>query len=155
MKVDASALGSIARRSRGTPRVCLRLLRRVRDFALVRARGRIDEAVIADALALEGVDGLGLDNLDRAYLRTIAEVYRGGPVGLEAIAATLNEDAGTLEDVVEPYLLQIGFVARTRQGRRLTARAAEHMNLSNELTEAISVEQSLFETKDARSTVME
>jgi Holliday junction DNA helicase RuvB len=76
-------------------------------------------------------------------------------VGLEAIAATLNEDAGTLEDVVEPYLLQIGFVARTRQGRRLTARAAEHMNLSIELTEAISVEQSLFETKDARSTVME
>jgi Holliday junction DNA helicase RuvB len=90
MKVDASALGSIARRSRGTPRVCLRLLRRVRDFALVRARGRVDEAVIADALALEGVDALGLDNLDRAYLRTIAEVYRGGPVGLEAIAATLK-----------------------------------------------------------------
>ena len=131
--VSDAALDEIARRSRGTPRVTLRLLRRVRDFAQVRARGRIDEAVIADALALEGVDELGLDALDRSYLRTIGTVYQGGPVGLEAIAATLNEDAGTLEDVVEPYLLQIGFLARTRQGRRLTRNAAEHLNLALEL----------------------
>lgn len=128
--IDEDSLSSIAQRSRGTPRVALRLLRRVRDFAQVRARGRIDQAVIADALALEGVDHLGLDALDRSYLQTIAGVYRGGPVGLEAIAATLNEDAGTLEDVVEPFLLQIGFVARTRQGRKLTVKAAEHMNLA-------------------------
>ena len=128
-KIAATALEVIAARSRGTPRVTLRLLRRVRDFAHVRASGRIDDAVVADALALEGVDELGLDGLDRAYLRTLAETYRGGPAGLEAIAATLNEDSGTLEDVVEPFLLQIGFLARTRQGRRLTPSAALHMGV--------------------------
>jgi Holliday junction DNA helicase RuvB len=137
--IDQDALGAIAQRSRGTPRVALRLLRRIRDFAQVRARGRIDQDVIADALALEGVDHLGLDVLDRSYLQTIAQVYRGGPVGLEAIAATINEDSGTLEDVVEPYLLQMGFVARTRQGRKLTAKAAEHMDF-----ERSGLELSLF-----------
>jgi Holliday junction DNA helicase RuvB len=142
--ISEAALGTISRRSRGTPRVALRLLRRVRDFAQVRARGRIDERVIADALALEGVDELGLDALDRSYLATIGSVYRGGPVGLEAIAATLSEDAGTLEDVVEPYLLQIGFLARTRQGRKLTARAAEYLNLEIE-----SLELSLFDETSA------
>ncbi|MHC4991641.1 MAG: Holliday junction branch migration DNA helicase RuvB [Planctomycetota bacterium] len=130
LEVDASALSVIAERSRGTPRVALRLLRRIRDFAQVRADGRIDDRVIGEALALEGVDELGLDELDRRYLRTIATVYEGGPVGLEAIAATLGEDAGTLEDLVEPYLLQIGFLARTRQGRRLTAVAGEHIGVS-------------------------
>jgi len=126
-QVPGAALETIAARSRGTPRVTLRLLRRVRDFAHVRASGRIDEAVVADALALEGVDERGLDELDRSYLRTLAETYRGGPAGLEAIAATLGEDAGTLEDIVEPFLLQIGFLARTRQGRRLTPAAALHL----------------------------
>jgi Holliday junction DNA helicase RuvB len=128
-QIAPTAFEVIASRSRGTPRVTLRLLRRVRDFAHVRASGRIDDAVVADALALEGVDELGLDGLDRAYLRTLAETYRGGPAGLEAIAATLNEDSGTLEDVVEPFLLQIGFLARTRQGRRLTPSAALHMGV--------------------------
>jgi Holliday junction DNA helicase RuvB len=128
-RIDDKALKEIAQRSRGTPRVTLRLLRRVRDFAQVRAKSKVDHRVIEDALVLEGVDELGLDNLDRAYLKTIATTYQGGPVGLEAIAATLSEDSGTLEDVVEPYLLQIGFLARTRQGRRLTAQAAEHLNL--------------------------
>ncbi len=127
--IDAKALKEIAQRSRGTPRVTLRLLRRVRDFAQVRAKSKVDHRVIEDALALEGVDELGLDNLDRAYLKTIATTYQGGPVGLEAIAATLGEDSLTLEDVVEPYLLQIGFLARTRQGRRLTAAAAEHLHV--------------------------
>ena len=136
MKVTDDALMAIASRSRGTPRVALRLLRRVRDFAQVRAAGRIDEQVIADALLLEGVDALGLDNLDRSYLRTIAAVYDGGPVGLEAIAATLSEDAGTLEDVVEPYLLQIGFLARTRQGRKLTAKAAEYLQVKLKLQDS-------------------
>ncbi len=125
--IPASALGAIARRSRGTPRVTLRLLRRVRDFAHVRAAGVIDERIVGEALALEGVDELGLDPLDRAYLRTLGHTYQGGPVGLEAIAATLGEDSGTLEDVVEPFLLQIGFVARTRQGRRLTHAAGKHL----------------------------
>jgi Holliday junction DNA helicase RuvB len=126
-EVPRPAMTTIARRSRGTPRVALRLLRRVRDYAHVRAEGRIDETVVAEALALEGVDELGLDQLDRAYLRTLAGTYRGGPAGLEAIAATLGEDPGTLGDVVEPFLLQIGFLARTRQGRRLTPAATGHL----------------------------
>lgn len=117
---DARVFAAIASRSRGTPRVALRLLRRVRDFAQVRAGGRFDEETVDRALTLEAVDRLGLDDLDRKYLRTIREVYEGGPVGLEAIAATMGDDGDTLEDVVEPYLLRIGFVARTRQGRKLT-----------------------------------
>jgi Holliday junction DNA helicase RuvB len=127
--VTASTLQSIAERSRGTPRVALRLLRRVRDFSAVRAAGRLDTRVVDDALALEGVDALGLDELDRRYLRTLATTYGGGPAGLEAIAATIGEDALTLEDVVEPYLLQVGFLARTRQGRRLTHAAFRHVGI--------------------------
>jgi Holliday junction DNA helicase RuvB len=127
--LDEPTITTIADRSRGTPRVALRLLRRVRDFAQVRCKGRIDAAVVEDALRLEGVDALGLDELDRKYLRTIATVYEGGPVGLEAVAATLGDDAGTLEDVVEPYLLQVGFLARTRQGRRLTATGAAYVGV--------------------------
>jgi Holliday junction DNA helicase RuvB len=127
--VAHGALAAIAARSRGTPRVTLRLLRRVRDFAHVRTGGRVDEAVVDEALGLEGVDVLGLDGLDRAYLGTLAHTYRGGPVGIEAIAATLGEDSDTLEDVVEPYLLQIGFLARTRQGRRLTPAAADYLGV--------------------------
>ena len=126
---ERDAMGRIASRSRGTPRIANRLLRRVRDFAAVRADGRLDSGIVDEALSLEGVDALGLDDLDRSYLRTIRNVYDGGPVGLEAVAATLNEDAGTLEDVVEPYLLQIGFLARTRRGRMITQRACEHLKL--------------------------
>ncbi len=128
-KLDGPVVDAIAQRSRGTPRVALRLLRRVRDFAHVRAGGRIDPVVVGEALALEGVDDLGLDELDRSYLKTLAETYHGGPAGLEAIAATLGEDSGTLEDVVEPFLLQIGFLARTRQGRRLTPKSATHLGV--------------------------
>jgi len=130
--VDESTLRAIASRSRGTPRVTLRLLRRVRDFAQVRAAGRIDASVVAEALELEGVDDLGLDHLDRKYLSTIAKTYRGGPVGVEAIAATLGEDTATLEDIVEPFLLQIGFVARTRQGRKLTPAGAAHVGINRQ-----------------------
>lgn len=125
--VDPRALAAIASRSRGTPRITLRLLRRVRDFALIRAAGRIDEQVVTDALALEGVDELGLDRLDHAYLRTVLDVYEGGPVGVDAVAATLGEDSGTLEDMVEPFLLQAGFLARTRQGRKLTPAGLAHL----------------------------
>ncbi len=127
--VPAETLRSLAARSRGTPRVALRLLRRLRDFAAVRAGGRLDARTVDDALALEGVDALGLDELDRRYLRALATTYRGGPAGLEAIAASLGEDALTLEDVVEPYLLQCGFLARTRQGRRMTDPAFRHLGL--------------------------
>jgi Holliday junction DNA helicase RuvB len=124
---ESSGLAAIAARSRGTPRIANRLLRRARDFAQVRAGGMIDDSVVARALELEGVDHLGLDDLDRAYLRTIGTVFGGGPVGLEAVAATMNEDAGTIEDVLEPYLLQIGFLARTRRGRMLTRSGADHL----------------------------
>lgn len=127
MPVDEpAALELIAGRSRGTPRIANRLLRRVRDYAQVRMDGRVTTACVEEALALEGVDRLGLDELDRKYLRAIATVYDGGPVGLEAIAATLSEDAGTLEDVVEPFLLQLGFLARTRRGRQLTEAGAQY-----------------------------
>jgi Holliday junction DNA helicase RuvB len=127
--IDEPGAATIARRSRGTPRVANRLLRRVRDFAEVRADGKITEPVADEALRREGVDARGLDRLDRAFLRTIAEQYRGGPAGIGAIAATLTEDAETLEDVVEPYLLKLGFVVRTASGRKATPLAYEHLQL--------------------------
>ncbi len=126
---SSDALGAIASRSRGTPRIANRLLRRVRDYAMVRHDGKINPGIVDDALELEGIDHLGLDELDRAFLKTIHSVFDGGPVGLEAISATMNEDSGTLEDVVEPYLLQIGFLARTKRGRQITPRACEHLGL--------------------------
>ena len=125
--VEASGFDAIATRSRGTPRVALRLLRRVRDFAQVRGTGRIDAAAVTSALELEGVDELGLDEIDRKYLNVLAEVYEGGPAGLEAIAATMGGDAGTLEDVVEPFLIQQGLVQRTPRGRLAMARAFAHL----------------------------
>jgi len=129
-KAETAALASIAERSRGTPRIANRLLRRVRDYSQVKSDGTINAAMVAAALKLEGVDALGLDDLDRSYLRTIGTTYRCGPVGLEAIAATMNEDSGTIEDVVEPFLLQIGFLARTRRGRALTKAACDHLGLT-------------------------
>jgi Holliday junction DNA helicase RuvB len=128
--IDAAGAQTIAKRSRGTPRIANRLLRRVRDFAEVRAGGVITEAVADEALLREGVDALGLDRLDRAYLTTIAVAYGGGPVGINAVAATLAEDVETLEDVVEPYLLKTGFVARTASGRKITAPALAHLDLA-------------------------
>ena len=125
--VDEDGAHTIAARSRGTPRIANRLLRRVRDYAEVRAQGHITRPVADEALRREGVDQLGLDRLDRAFLRTIVEQYGGGPVGIGAIAATLTEDAETLEDVVEPYLLKRGFVVRTASGRKATAEAYAHL----------------------------
>jgi Holliday junction DNA helicase RuvB len=128
--IESDGARTIAARSRGTPRIANRLLRRVRDFAEVRADGVITEAVADEALRREGVDGRGLDRLDRAYLDTIARQYDGGPVGINAIAATLTEDVETLEDVVEPYLLKIGFVQRTAQGRKTTPAALAHLGVN-------------------------
>jgi len=128
--IEEEGARTIAQRSRGTPRIANRLLRRVRDYAEVRAGGRITAEVADEALRREGVDELGLDRLDRAFLRTIAEQYRGGPAGIGAIAATLTEDAETLEDVVEPYLLKCGFVVRTASGRKATAQAYAHLKLA-------------------------
>ena len=141
------ALGTIGRRCRGTPRIANRLLRRVRDYAQVRADGTLTPEIVDVALRLEGVDELGLDDLDRKYLRAIVDVYQGGPVGLEAVAATLGEDAGTLEDIVEPYLLQVGFLARTRKGRQLTARGADYMGVEVRPREA---EGDLFDDDSLR-----
>jgi len=141
------ALSLIASRSRGTPRIANRLLRRVRDYAQVRADGALGESVVEEALALEGVDRHGLDELDRAYLRVIGEVYEGGPVGLEAIAATMGQDAGTLEDVVEPYLLQRGLLARTRRGRQLTPAASEALGLPTPRRSEDAGDPDLFERR--------
>lgn len=139
---ESDALSLIASRSRGTPRIANRLLRRVRDYAQVEGDGTITVGSVERALAIEAIDHLGLDELDRSFLRTIGTTYGGGPVGLETIAATMNEDAGTLEDVVEPYLLQIGFLARTRRGRALTRAAAEHLGLP--LSVAAATDPTLF-----------
>ena len=124
VKTDAASVHTLAARSRGTPRVALRLLRRVRDWAQVKGKGRVDAEAVRAGLELEGVDASGLDELDRKYLRTLARTYKGGPVGLETLAATIGEDADTLEDLVEPFLLRSELLARTRQGRRLTAAGA-------------------------------
>lgn len=125
---DAGAL-TIASRSRGTPRIANRLLRRVRDYAEVKADGVITSNVALEALEREGVDEAGLDRLDRAFLRTVVEQYRGGPVGIASIAATLSEDAETLEDVVEPYLLKQHYIRRTASGRKATREAYRHLGI--------------------------
>ena len=117
--INEEGAREIARRSRGTPRVANRLLRRVRDYAQVKADGAITVETADQALRMEGVDEVGLDRLDRAYLTTIAENYNGGPVGIDALAATINEEVQTLVDVVEPYLLKIGYVLRTPGGRKI------------------------------------
>lgn len=127
--VEQEGLQEVARRARGTPRVALRLLRRVRDFAEVRSDGVIDRGTARDALDLLNVDSLGLDDIDRRVLRTIIEKYEGGPVGLSTIAASVSEEPDTIMDVVEPYLLQLGFLDRTSQGRVATGRAYEHLDI--------------------------
>ncbi|MGB7874581.1 MAG: Holliday junction branch migration DNA helicase RuvB, partial [Anaerolineales bacterium] len=119
----------VARRARGTPRVALRLLRRVRDYAQVRADGTVTRQVAREALDLLQVDQLGLDDVDRRVLRTIIEKYNGGPVGLNTIGASISEEPDTIMDVVEPYLLQLGFLDRTPQGRVATKSAYEHLGL--------------------------
>lgn len=129
LETEDKALGELARRSRGTPRISNRLLRRVRDFAAVEATGAITLPVSKAALELEGIDDRGLDDQDRAFLRTVIDVYDGGPAGIEAIAASLGEEVDTLADVIEPYLLQSGFLIRTRQGRRATTAAYDHLKL--------------------------
>lgn len=128
--IEDDASLEIARRARGTPRVANRLLRRVRDYAEVKGTGRITTDVAAEALLREGVDQRGLDRVDRMYLMTILEQYDGGPVGLEALAATLNEESSLLVDVVEPFLLKIGFIQRTPSGRRATDQAREHLGVA-------------------------
>ena len=128
--IEPEGAMEIARRSRGTPRIANRMLRRVRDFAQVKADGVITREVADAALTALEVDYLGLDNIDRRMLTAIIQYYSGGPVGLETLAATINEESVTLEDVYEPYLMQIGFLTRTPRGRCVTHKAYEHLGLS-------------------------
>jgi Holliday junction DNA helicase RuvB len=127
--IEPEGLAEIARRSRGTPRVSLRLLRRVRDFAQTRADGIITGAVAMDALQLMEIDHLGLDDIDRRILGTIIQKFGGGPVGLDTIGAAISEDRATIMDVCEPYLLQLGFLDRTPRGRIATPLAYAHMGI--------------------------
>jgi holliday junction DNA helicase RuvB len=129
MPIDPDGAGELSLRSRGTPRIVNRLLKRVRDFAQVRGGGRINRETVSAALDLEGVDEKGLTQLDRRYLKTIIEFYQGGPVGIEAVAATLQEETDTLVDVVEPYLLKIGMIMRTSSGRKASERAYRHLGI--------------------------
>jgi Holliday junction DNA helicase RuvB len=128
-KIDEAGALEVARRARGTPRIANRLLRRVRDYADVKSRGDMVPDVCRDALRLEGVDEKGLDDLDRDFLATIIKQYHGGPVGVEALSATLNEEVDTLVDMVEPYLLQQGFISRTKTGRKAGEAAYRHLNI--------------------------
>jgi len=128
-RLEEAAATEIARRARGTPRIANRLLRRVRDYAEVKADGDITPEVAREALELEGVDEQGLDDLDRNFLSTIIRLYSGGPVGVEALSATLNEEVDTLVDMVEPYLLQQGFISRTKSGRKANEPAYKHLKL--------------------------
>jgi len=132
VKIDKEAAMEIARRSRGTPRVANRLLRRVRDYAQVKAQGDIDKRIVDSALKAQGVDKAGLDPIDRKVLNAIIAHYEGGPVGIEALAASLNEESDTIVDIVEPFLLKIGFLKRTQRGRQATKLAYEHMKGSRE-----------------------
>jgi Holliday junction DNA helicase RuvB len=130
LEIDTAGAEEIAKRSRGTPRIANRLLRRVRDYSQVKYSGKINRDIAVEALNKEGVDSIGLDRLDRLYLETLARNYQGGPAGIQALAATINEDNQTLEDVVEPFLLKIGFIVRTPQGRKATTDGMSHVGYS-------------------------
>jgi Holliday junction DNA helicase RuvB len=129
VELEPAAAAELARRSRGTPRIANRLVRRVRDYAQVRGDGRVDLETAREALGLLDIDALGLDAFDRRLLRLIAVQHGGGPVGLDTLAAALGEEPDTIEDVCEPYLLQIGFLARTPRGREVTPAARRHLGL--------------------------
>ena len=129
VQIDEAGIAEIARRARGTPRIANRLLRRVRDYAQVRASGAIDAGVAHKALDLLEVDSFGLDEIDQKLMLTVLEKYGGGPVGLATIAASIDEEQGTIEEVYEPYLMQLGFLDRTPRGRIATERAFEYFKI--------------------------
>jgi len=148
LQCEEGTLELIANRSRGTPRVANRLLKRVRDYAQVKGSGILSAAVVESSLKMEQIDSLGLDELDRSFLRALINVYDGGPAGIEAIAATLGEERDTLEDVVEPYLLQIGFVRRTKRGREVTEQACEHVGVKPHKKKSTGGQAELFEQQE-------
>ncbi len=133
--IDGGGAGEIASRSRGTPRIANRLLKRVRDFAEIKADGNITETVADEALGRMEVDSLGLDAIDKRMLMTVIRLYDGGPVGLETLAATIGEESDTIEDVYEPYLMQIGFLSRTPRGRIVTPLAYKHFGIEHKCAE--------------------
>src|SRR5690606_38492483 len=143
--IKDDGLEEIASRARGTPRIALRLLKRVRDYAQVKADGVITAGVAADALDLMEIDPLGLDDIDRRVLLAIIDKFNGGPVGLDTIAASISEEADTSMDVYEPYLLQLGFIARTPRGRVATHLAYDHFNISDNRP---ALQEPLFQTED-------
>jgi len=145
LQCEDGALELIAARSRGTPRVTNRLLKRVRDYAQVKGRGVLSTEIVENALKMEQIDTLGTDELDRSLLRALVNTYDGGPAGIDALAATLGEERDTLEDVVEPYLLQIGFLRRTKRGREITKSACEHLGLKYHKTKSTTDQPELFE----------
>jgi len=145
LQCEDGALELIAARSRGTPRVTNRLLKRVRDYAQVKGRGVLSTEIVENALKMEQIDTLGTDELDRSLLRALVNTYDGGPAGIDALAATLGEERDTLEDVVEPYLLQIGFLRRTKRGREITKSACEHLGLKYHKKKGDSKQSKLFE----------
>ncbi len=125
--IDKESIKQVSKRARGTPRTALKLLKRARDFAQVRGEGKITSQLTAEALKMLEVDSLGLDSSDQRFIKAIIEKHGGGPVGLETIASTISEDIGTIEEVIEPYLLQIGFLKRTSRGRTATPAAYQHL----------------------------
>ena len=131
LKVESNATGELAKRARGTPRIALKLLKRARDFAQVKEKGNIDDTVLTEAFGLLEIDELGLDDSDRRLLKALIEKHQGGPVGIETLAATLSEDIGTLEEVMEPYLMQIGLLKRTPRGRQVTEKAYRHLKIKS------------------------
>jgi Holliday junction DNA helicase RuvB len=143
--IEPDGAREIARRARGTPRVAGRLLRRVRDFAHVAGDGIISQTLADDALTRLEVDTLGLDAMDRRYLLMIADIYKGGPVGVETLAAGLSEPRDTVEEVIEPYLIQLGLIARTARGRCLNDRGWQHLGI----TPPSASQQGLFDSGDA------
>ena len=148
LQCEEWTLELIAARSRGTPRVANRLLKRVRDYAQVKGSGILSVEIVESSLKMEQIDSLGLDELDRSFLRALINVYDGGPAGIEAIAATLGEERDTLEDVVEPYLLQIGFVRRTKRGREVTEQACKHLGAKARKKKSKPRQGGLFEASE-------
>ena len=144
VNIDPLSSHEIARRSRGTPRIANRLLKRVRDWAQIKNAGNIDNDTINQALDGLGIDSIGLDDIDRRYLQAIIDKFRGGPVGLDTIAASISEDSDTIEDVYEPYLLQLGFIERTARGRIATPNAYLHLGLTPKQTDK-NQQTSLFD----------
>ncbi|OGI10908.1 MAG: Holliday junction DNA helicase RuvB [Candidatus Margulisbacteria bacterium GWF2_35_9] len=142
--IDKDAGIELARRSRGTPRITLRLLKRVRDWAQIHKSDSITKSIVDETLDALGVDNLGLDDHDKKLLMTIINKFNGGPVGLDTLAASTSEDANTIEDVVEPYLLQLGLIERTPRGRIATANAYKHLNIKHHKEDNTIIQESLF-----------